>query len=91
MKRHSPLTTGSHRAGTTVKASFSGGVLKPFEPLELNEGDEVTITLVASPEKPSEGWLERTAGGWAGLLDGEELKREIYDSRLVTTRRAPRL
>jgi hypothetical protein len=35
--------------------------------------------------------LGLSAGGWAGLVDAEELKREIYDSRLIATRTEPRL
>jgi hypothetical protein len=41
--------------------------------------------------EPAGDWLERTAGGWAGLVDAEELKREVYKSRSVTTRTEPRL
>jgi hypothetical protein len=36
-------------------------------------------------------WLGLTAGGWAGLVNAEELKREIYDGRLISTRTEPRL
>ena len=77
--------------GTTVKARFSGGVLKPLEKLELKEGDEVTVTIVALPSKARTGWLERTAGGWVGLIDAEKLKRSIYESRVLATRPVPRL
>ena len=77
--------------GTTIKARFSGGILKPLEALELKDGDEVTITIVSSRAKPKPGWLERTAGGWADLVDADELKREILKSRLVATRAEPRL
>ena len=67
----------------TIKARFSRGVLRPLEPLELGEGAEATLTIVASPSEPHEDWLERTAGGWAGLIDAEKLKRDIYESRLL--------
>ena len=77
--------------GSTIRARFSDGTLKPLEALELKEGDEVTITIVSSPSKSGADWLERTAGAWAGLVDAEELKREIYDSRLIATRAEPRL
>ena len=77
--------------GSTIKARFSGGILKPLETLELKEGDEVTITIVSSHSKSGPDWLRRTAGGWAGLVDADELKREIYDSRLIATRTEPRL
>jgi predicted DNA-binding antitoxin AbrB/MazE fold protein len=79
--------------GSTIRARFSDGTLKPLEALELKEGDEVTITIVSSSSSSRSGtdWLERTAGGWVGLVDAEELKREIYDSRLIATRAEPRL
>jgi len=77
--------------GTTIKARFSGGSLKPLEPVALREGDEVTVTIASAPSASGAAWLERTAGGWAGLIDAEELKRSIYESRLLATRREPRL
>ena len=76
---------------TTIKARFSDGILKPLEPLALREGEEVTLTIAAAPPGASSGWLERTAGGWAGLIDAENLKRGIYESRLLATRPEPRL
>lgn len=30
--------------------------------------------------------FERSAGSWAGLIDGEELIRNIYTDRLISTR-----
>lgn len=77
--------------GATIKARFSGGTLKPLEALELKDGDEVTITIVSSRAKPEPDWLDRTAGGWADLVDADELKQEIFKSRLVATRTEPRL
>lgn len=77
--------------GTTIKARFSGGVLKPLENVELKEGEEVTVTIVALPAKTHADWLERTVGGWVGLVDAEKLKRDIYESRLLATRADPRL
>ena len=77
--------------GTTIKARFSGGVLEPLEKLDLREGEEVTVTILALPPKRDPDWLGRTAGGWVGLIDGEKLKQKVYESRLVATRPEPRL
>lgn len=77
--------------GTTIKARFSRGVLKPMEKLDLRQGEEVTVTIVALPSKPHDDWLERTAGGWVELIDAEKLKEGIYESRLLLTRPEPRL
>ncbi len=82
---------GKEDMGSTIRARFSHGTLKPLEAVELREGDEVTITIVSSRPESGGDWLDRTAGGWAGLVDAEELKREIYDSRLIATRTEPRL
>lgn len=82
---------GKISMGSTIRARFSGGTLKPLEALELKEGDEVTITIVSSLAKSKADWLERTAGGWTGLVDAAKLKREISDSRLIATRPEPRL
>jgi AF2212-like len=77
--------------GGTIRARVKGGVLEPLEPLDLAEGEEVTVTIspALSPNHPD--WLTHTAGGWAGLVDGEKLKRDIYDSRSSVRRPEPRL
>ena len=41
--------------------------------------------------KAGGGGLERSAGGWKGLIDAEELKRNIYADRMISTRPEPRL
>ena len=77
--------------GTTIRARFSGGALTPLDPVGLKEGDEVTLTIESPSSPAGPDWLERTAGGWAGLIDAKELKRKVYESRLLTTRPEPRL
>jgi predicted DNA-binding antitoxin AbrB/MazE fold protein len=72
--------------GNTLRARFTGGVLEPLEPLELAGGEEVTLTIAPVPLKPRVDWLTRTAGGWAGLVDCEKLKRDSYESRSLITR-----
>jgi len=77
--------------GTTIKARFLGGILRPMEPLSLREGDEVTLTIATPGAAADPAWLEHTAGGWAGLIDAEALKRAVYESRLLATRPEARL
>ena len=77
--------------GGTIRARVKRGVLEPLEPLELTEGEEVTLTIMPTPSRPRADWLTRTAGGWTGLVDGEKLKRDIYESRSLITRPEPRL
>ncbi len=78
--------------GKTIRARFSKGVIKPLEKIDIDEGKEITITIRevrASPKK--EDVLETTAGGWKGLIDAEELKKNIYADRLISTRSEPKL
>ena len=41
--------------------------------------------------KAGGGGLERSASGWKGLIDAEELKRNIDADRMISTRPEPRL
>lgn len=73
----------------TIKAKFSKGVFVPLEPMAadtLREGEEVLITLSTAPAARTWDPLRDTAGGWEGLVDAEELKRNIYADRLIATR-----
>jgi len=38
---------------TTVKATYTNGVLAPLEPLDLEEGEQVTVSIEDAP--PSDG------------------------------------
>ncbi len=72
----------------TIKARFSRGTFTPLDPPSpelVREGEEVLLTV--SPIAPPSGSIVReTTGLWKGLLDAEELKRNIYADRLVSTR-----
>ena len=68
----------------TIKAKFTDGVLVPLESLNLTEGDEVLVTIQPKQAQAHEDLTETSiaaGGGWAGSIDGEELKRRIYTSR----------
>jgi predicted DNA-binding antitoxin AbrB/MazE fold protein len=75
----------------TIRARFVNGVLEPLERLDVPEGEVLTITIIRLPAGEAGGGLERSAGGWKGLIDAEELKRNIYADRLISTRPEPRL
>ena len=78
--------------GKTIRAIISKGVIKPLEELDIEDDKEVTITIVEIPDNLEKGdVLDKTAGGWVGLVDAEELKRNIYSDRLINTRPAPKL
>jgi predicted DNA-binding antitoxin AbrB/MazE fold protein len=58
----------------TVEAIYENGVLKPAQPLPLNEHEMVRIII-----EPQKSWAERTAGilKWTG--DFEDLRRIVED------------
>jgi predicted DNA-binding antitoxin AbrB/MazE fold protein len=76
----------------TIRAKFSNGVIEPLEKLDLDEGEEITVTIIVLP-KPSgkKHGLRRSAGGWKGLIDAEKLKKDIYADRLISTRQGVKL
>ena len=46
---------------TDVKARFSNGALRPLEPLDIEEGAEVTLRIVeVDPEKPTASTRAKT-------------------------------
>ena len=53
----------------TVEATYENGVLKPAEPLPLQEHEQVRVTV-----HPGTTWVERTAGimGFTGSAEEAE-------------------
>jgi len=75
-----------------IRARFLNGILQPLEAVDLKEGEEVTIIIAErSAGKGLIEALRASAGGWKGLIDAEELKRNIYTDRLIGTRPEPKL
>ncbi len=75
----------------TVRAKFSQGVIKPMEQLDLEEGKEITITIVEFPSRQKLEAFRKSAGTWKGTLDAEKLIKNIYADRLLSTREEPKL
>ena len=76
-----------------VKAVFSNGKLTPLEPIDLKEGEEVTVSIDDKPQLSDEERLESlraAAGGWEGLHDPDEFKRMIYPARIDGSRHTPK-
>jgi predicted DNA-binding antitoxin AbrB/MazE fold protein len=75
-----------------IRARVSNGVLEPLEPLNLPEGLEVDLNLADAPGPSHEDWeaFRSAAGGWADI-DADKLIKDIYESRLVSTRPVPKL
>jgi predicted DNA-binding antitoxin AbrB/MazE fold protein len=87
--------TGGIKMGKIIRARFSNGVIKPLEKIDIREGEEIAISILESPimsgKKSFLEALKKTAGGWKDLIDCDELKRNIYNDRLVATRPEVRL
>ena len=68
-----------------IKARFSNGKLTPLEPVELKEGEEVTVSIDDKPELSDEERLARfkaVAGGWEDNREyWENFKEYIYEAR----------
>jgi predicted DNA-binding antitoxin AbrB/MazE fold protein len=86
------LMTKGAKMAKEIRARFSKGKVEPLEEVDLREGEEVRVVI---PERAKgKGMLEAlraTAGAWKDLVDGEELKRNIYADRLISTRPEPKL
>ena len=93
-KLRSMLSAGEGREmEKTIRARFSNGVIEPLEDLTIKEGKELISAVSEAPagsEKTLEA-LRKSFGGWKGLIDAEELKRNIYNDRLINTRPVPKL
>lgn len=77
--------------GGTIRARFSKGVIKPLEKVDITEGKEITVTILEIPSVSKEGAFERAAGSWKGTIDAEKLIRDIYQDRLISTRKESKL
>ena len=77
-----------------VRATYSNGVLTPLEPLDLEEGKEVTLSIDPAPglsAKERRRTMRSAAGRWKGTHDPGKLLRNIYSDRLVSSRPEPKL
>jgi predicted DNA-binding antitoxin AbrB/MazE fold protein len=65
----------------TIEAIYEGGVLRPTEPLPLNEHDKVRLTLepLTDPVTSATSWVDVTAGILAWQGDAKELRRLAED------------
>lgn len=75
----------------TVRARVQRGMLELLERVDFPEGKEVSVTILETPGARSAEGLQRSAGGWKGLLDAETLIEQIYTDQLISTRPVPRL
>ena len=69
----------------TIKAKFKNGVIEPLENLDIKEDEELLVTVrsLVAPEDR----FKRAMGSWRGTVDCEQLIKDIYDSRWLSTAR----
>ena len=72
----------------TIRAKFKNGVIEPLEKLGLKEGKEikVIISVLSETEKTIEA-IRSTAGAWKETVNCEELIKDIYESRRLSSKR----
>jgi predicted DNA-binding antitoxin AbrB/MazE fold protein len=82
-----PTSHGGEAMIQTIKARYHQGKIEPLEPLELDEGAEVVVTVSSDAPPPSgQDTILATAGAWKDALDCEALEEDVYESRLLQTR-----
>jgi predicted DNA-binding antitoxin AbrB/MazE fold protein len=74
----------------TVRAKVYKGMIEPLEKTDIKEGEEIIISISKAPSKRAKksflNALRKTAGAWKYLVDCDELVKNIYNDRLITTR-----
>ena len=78
----------------TIRAKFSQGVIKPLEKLDIQDGTEISVTVVKTTDLSENERLKRAksaAGAWKDIPETEELKQIIYESRRTGSRIEPDL
>lgn len=73
-----------------LKATYSNGVFKPANPVDLDDGAEVVINVSERDDAhPEFEGLRSSFGGWKGIVDCEQLIEEIYAYRAAASRSRP--
>jgi len=75
----------------TIRARVRRGMLELLEKVDLPEGTEVTVTIEKTTTDADREAFRRSAGSWKDTVDAEALIKNIYDSRMVSTRPVPKL
>ena len=75
----------------TIRARVRRGSLELLEHVDLPEGTEVTVTIEKTTTDADREAFRRSAGSWKDTVDAEALIKNIYESRMVSTRPVPKL
>lgn len=77
--------------GRTIRARVKHGLVEPLETIDVPDGTEVTVTISDVRSADDFEAFRQAAGSWKGTIDAEELIRNVYAGRLISTRPEPRL
>jgi hypothetical protein len=73
----------------TVKGRYQQGKIDLDDPLDLQDGTEVVVTVTPSAALPTDGdTLTATAGAWAGNVP-DDFEGQVYVDRRRETTRPP--
>ena len=76
----------------TIRAKFTNGNIVPLEPLDIEEGTDLSVDIQIKPARSAEERRKRTMsaiGAWKGRRDIEEMKRSLYEARIAGSREEP--
>ncbi len=73
--------------GKEIRAKYFRGKIELLENVELEEGEEIFITVRKAPSPAAaRDAFERAAGAWNGLVDTDALLRDFKESRKINAR-----
>ena len=61
----------------TIRAQFVNWKIEPLENVELEEGEEVIVTLELEGKATSKKVLVRTDGAWKSSIDFDEYLKDL--------------
>ncbi len=71
-----------------IRARYKKGLIEPLEKLELEEGEEVEITVSSLPgSEMAREAIRATAGAWREAVGCDELIKDIYETRRLSAAR----
>jgi predicted DNA-binding antitoxin AbrB/MazE fold protein len=91
-RKRSAMPAGYNQRGgsmeKTIRARYREGLIEPLEKLELEEGEEVEITVSCLPPAVrAKEAIKATSGAWREAVDCDGLIRDIYETRRLSAAR----